>query len=251
RFGQIGLAERISPVRRSRRHHPLESVALSLVAVDVEKRRIDAQLVARQTGQSLNVKRRAGNRIPADRRNTICSEDKHIPVVRLNKVVAEFIDKHLIARVDRASGYDFAAMTKPTGKDVEILTKRVRRGVYEKTLPLTHEFRKSKKERDFSRHDLENLVVLARNNVNVIATQNKDLHDWPQIVGRRAGTGMPNDPIKGRLHRAGGNFERLQKIRANPDRDYDRPQDTFAVFPPMRFPSYRRQLMQRFIKYLR
>ena len=57
--------------------------------------------------------------------------------MRLNKVVTAFIDKHLVARVDRASGDNFAAMKKPTGKNVEILTKGVGRGVYEKALPLT------------------------------------------------------------------------------------------------------------------
>ena len=47
------VAERITAVRRSRRHYPLEPVTLGLFAVDVEKRRIDAQLIARQTGQDL------------------------------------------------------------------------------------------------------------------------------------------------------------------------------------------------------
>ena len=64
RFRQILVAGRITAVRRSRRHHPFEAVALGLFAVDVKKWRIDAQLVARQTGQSLNVKRRSGDRDP-------------------------------------------------------------------------------------------------------------------------------------------------------------------------------------------
>jgi hypothetical protein len=143
------VAGRITAVRRSHRHHPFEAVALSLFAVDVKKWRIDAQLIARQTGQSLNVKRRSGDRIRTNRRNIICPEDKNITVVRLNKVVAAFIDKDLVARVDRASGYNFAAMTKPTGKDIKILTKRIGRGVYEEILPLTYEARKSKKKATF------------------------------------------------------------------------------------------------------
>ena len=91
---------------------PVEPETLGLFAVDVEKRRIDPQLVAGQTGQSLDVKRRARVRVLANPRNTICSENKNIPVMRLNKVVTEFIHKHLVARVDRASGDNFACDEK-------------------------------------------------------------------------------------------------------------------------------------------
>ena len=125
RFRQIHVTWRITAVWRSRRHHPFEAVALGFFTVDEKKWRIDAQLVVRQTGQSLNVKRRSGDRIRANRRDIVCSKDENIPVVRLNKVVAAFIDKDLVARVDRASGDNLAAMNKPTGKDVEILAKRV------------------------------------------------------------------------------------------------------------------------------
>src|SRR6476661_8210388 len=164
------MAGRVTAVRQSHRHYSFEAVAAGLFAVDVKKWRIDAQLIARQTGQSLNIKRRSGDRIRTNRRNIICPEDKNVTVVRLNKVVAAFIDKDLVARVDRASGYNFAAMTNSAGKDIKILTKRVGRGVYEEILPLTDEPRKSKKEGHFLRHDLGNLVVLARNHVDVIAT---------------------------------------------------------------------------------
>src|SRR4029077_9280237 len=162
RFRQILVAGRITAVWRSRRHHPFEAVALGLFAIDVKKWRIDAQLVARQTGQSLDIKRRSGDGIRTNRWNIICPKDKNITVVRLNKVVAAFIDKHLVARVDRASGDNFTAMTKSAGKDIKILTKRIGRGVYEEILPLTYEPRKSKKEGYFLWHDLGNLVILAR-----------------------------------------------------------------------------------------
>ena len=97
--------------------------------------------------------------------------------MRLNKVVATFIDKDLVARVNRASGDNFATMTKPAGNDIKILTKRVWRGVYEETLPLTYEARKSKKEGYFPGDDLGNLVILARNHVDVIAPQNNKFDD--------------------------------------------------------------------------
>src|SRR4030095_1052585 len=91
RVSLIGVRPRLVPgritaIRRSRRHPPLEPITLRLFPVDVEKRWIDAQLVAGQTGQSLNVKRRSGNRIGANPRDNIFSEDKNIPAVRLNQV---------------------------------------------------------------------------------------------------------------------------------------------------------------------
>src|SRR4029077_4406485 len=195
RVRQIFVAGRITAVRRSRRHHPLEAGALGFFSVDLKKWRDDGQLVARQTGQSLNVKRRSGDRIRANRRNIICSEDKNIPVVRLNKVVAAFIDKDLVARVDRAPGDNFSAMTKPAGKDVKILTKRVGRGVYEKTLPLTYQSRKSKKEGYFLWHDLENLIVFARNHVDVIATQKNEFDDLSQTIWRRLRARMTDNSV--------------------------------------------------------
>ena len=47
---------------------------------------------------------------------------------------------------------------------------------------------------------------------------------------------MTDDAVQRRLHRAGRNLERLQKIGANPDRHDDGDEDDFDVFPPVRFP---------------
>src|SRR5262249_10019260 len=152
-------------------HHPLKAIALRFLAIDIKKWRINAQLVSRQTSQSLNIKRRSGNRIRADLRNVIGSENENVPIAVLNEVVAAFIDKDLVARVDRAAGNNLAAMNNPARRNVKILTKRVGRAIYEEILPLAHQPRKSKKEAYFLWYDLENLVVLARNDVDVIATQ--------------------------------------------------------------------------------
>src|SRR5262245_7311671 len=195
RFRQILVAGCITAVRRQHRHHPLKAVALGLFSVDVKKWRIDAQLVARQTGQALNIKRRSGDRIRANRRNTICPKNKNVSVMRLNKVVAELVHKHLVARIDCTPGNHFASMKKPTGKDVEILAERVGRGVDEKVLSLTHQSRKSKKEGDFPGHDFKNLVVLTRDHVDVIATENNELGDLSQDIWRRISGGMTNDPV--------------------------------------------------------
>mgnify|MGYP003693881481 CR=1 FL=1 len=79
----------------------------------------------------------------------ICPEDKNIAAMRLNKVVAKFVDKDLVACVDCASGNDFAAMINATRENVEIMTERVGRRVDEKVLPLADQSRKREKEEDF------------------------------------------------------------------------------------------------------
>ena len=55
---------------------------------------------------------------------------------------------------------------------------------------------------------------------------------------------MPDDAVQRRLHRPGWNLERLQKVRTNSDRHHDRHQDHFAIFPPVRFPRDRRELVK-------
>ena len=195
RFRQIFGAEGITLIRGSRRHHTFKAVALRSFAIDVKRWRIDAQLVSRQTGQSLDIKRRSGNRIRRDRRNIICSEDENVPVPRFNKVVAALIDKDLVARVDRAPGDNLAAMNKPTGKDVKVLAKRVGRGVYEETLPLAHQSRKGKEEGYFLWHDLKNLVVLARNHVDVIPTQKNEFDRLSQNIWRGLAARMTDNSV--------------------------------------------------------
>src|SRR5690348_11601164 len=104
--------------------------------------------------------------------------------MRLNKVVGAFVDKHLIAGVDCTSGNHLAAMTKPHGKNAEILAKRVRRRIYKKTLMLTYHARKGKKESHFLWYDLENLVVFVRNDIDVIPTANHKFNDLSHNVWR-------------------------------------------------------------------
>ena len=49
----------------------------------------------------------------------------------MDKVVAEFVDEHLVAGIDRASRDDLAAMIGPAGKDLKILSQNFRRRVDE------------------------------------------------------------------------------------------------------------------------
>jgi len=55
--------------------------------------------------------------------------NKNVASMRLNKVVTELIDKHLIARIDCASGNDVAAMINAAWENIEIMAKRVRRRI--------------------------------------------------------------------------------------------------------------------------
>src|ERR1044071_3352715 len=113
------MAKSIAAVRWPSRHDPLEPVALCFFAVDVKEWWIDAQLVAGYTSQALNVKRRSGNRIRANSRNIVCSKNKNIAIVRFNKVVGAFINKHLVACVDRAAGDNLPSVNKAPWKDVK------------------------------------------------------------------------------------------------------------------------------------
>src|SRR6266540_7215501 len=122
-----------------RRHYPSKTVTLCFLAVHIEKRRVDSQLVARQSGQPLNIKWRACLRIFANTRNVICPENKNVAPMRLNKVVTKLIDKHLIARIDCAPGNDVTAMINAAWENIEIMAKRVRRRIDQIFLPLANQ----------------------------------------------------------------------------------------------------------------
>jgi len=120
---------------------------------------------------------------------------KDIAAMRLNKVVAEFIHKDLVACVDCASGNDLPAVTDATRKNVEIMTERLGGRVHEKVLSLADQSRKSKKEEDFFWRDFKDLIILTRDDVDVIATQNNELADLLQNIRRWVCTGMTDDSI--------------------------------------------------------
>src|ERR1051326_3027338 len=122
-------------------------------------------------------------------------EYKHVAPARLNKVVAALVYKDLVACVDCSSGNDLAAMTNPTGKNVEIVTERLGRRVNKKVLPAADQSRKCEKEQNFLGHNLDNLILLLGNHVNVIATENNELADLSQNVWRQLRAGMTDDSV--------------------------------------------------------
>ena len=168
--------------------------------------------------------------------------------MRLNKVIAKLIDKYLIASIDCAPGNDVATMKNAARENVEIMTQRIGRRIDKILLPLANQLRKRKEKEHFLWLDLKQLIILTRYNVDVIATPNNELANLSQDVRRRSCARVTNDPVQGWLHRAGGNFERLQKIGANPHGHNDGHQNHLAVLSPMRFPCHWRQPVQRLIK---
>src|SRR5437870_1826495 len=129
---QIFTAQGVSSIRRCRRHYPSETIALGLLAIHIEKWWVNSEPITRHTGQPLNIKWRPCLRVFPNPRNMIRPKDKNIAAMRLNKVVATFIHKDLVARVDCASGNDLATVTNTARKNVEIMTERLGRGIYEK-----------------------------------------------------------------------------------------------------------------------
>ncbi len=105
--------------------------------------------------------------------------------MRFNKVITKLVDKYLVARIDRASCNDVPAMKNAAWENVEIMAKRVGRRIDQIFLPLANQLRKRKEKEHFLGLDLKKLIIIARNNVNVIATQDDELANLPQNVRRR------------------------------------------------------------------
>src|SRR5437879_7778808 len=92
--------------------------------------------------------------------------------------------------------------------------------------------------------NLQDLVVYPGNHVDVVAPANDELGDLLENIWRLRRHRPPDNAVEGRLHRTGRNFERLQEIGTNTDRNDDRDQNYFTIFPPVRLPRHRRALMQ-------
>jgi hypothetical protein len=99
----------------------------------------------------------------------ICPENENVALMRLNEVITEFIDKDLIACVHCAFGNDVAATISAAGENVEIMIESLRRRVDEKILLLADQSRKGEEKENFFLLDLKDLIILARDNVDVIA----------------------------------------------------------------------------------
>jgi hypothetical protein len=146
---QQRLPLRVTAIGPLGRHDPADAEVFRQLAVNVELRRIDPQLIARGAGQSLDVERRTRFRVLADAEDMIGAEDEDIAAPRVNEVVAELIDKDLITGIDRPARHDLAAMINVPRIDLEILAQNLRRRVNGETLLAANDVEKVKKKRNF------------------------------------------------------------------------------------------------------
>ena len=152
--------------------------------------------------------------------------------MRMNKVVAELVDENLVARVDRAARDDLAAMIGVAGIDLEILPQNFRRRVDREGLVIALDARESEEKEKLPRSHILDRVLLSRDDVDVVAAEDDEIDDLFEKVRRRRGRGLTDDAVERRLHRAGRDFEGLDEIGADADRDHDRDQDHFDVLAP-------------------
>src|SRR5438105_10937798 len=161
--------------------------------------------------------------------------------MRLDEVVGELVHKDLIARIDRTARDDLAAAISVSRKNIEIVPQCFRRHVNQKLLVLTNETRESEEKEKLFLLYLQDLIVLARDDVDVISAAHHEFSDLLKKIRQRDCRFyfVTDDPVERRLHRTGWDFERLQKIGTNSYRYHNRDQNYFAIFPPVGFPRHR------------
>src|SRR5439155_7327846 len=143
----------------------------------------------------LNVKRRSGFRVLSNARDVICPENENVAAMRFNEVVAKFINKDLIACVHCASRNNVAATIKPAGENAEIVSERLGWRIDQEILVTANQSRKGEEEENFFWFEFKNLIILTRDNVDVIATENNELADLPQNIRRWRRAGITNDSV--------------------------------------------------------
>src|SRR4029078_8760265 len=124
-----GLTLGITFIGLNRGHDPPNPITRGQLAVDIEIGWIDPQFVARRSGEPLDVIRRARFRILPNPEDMISAKDKDVAAMRMNKVIAELIDKDLIARINRPARDDLAPAIDIAGIDLEVLAQDFRRRV--------------------------------------------------------------------------------------------------------------------------
>src|SRR6266576_7099048 len=101
-------------------------------------------------------------------------ENEDVTPMRFYEVVSEFIHKHLVAGVDRSFGDDLTAAVGPTRIHVECAFQDLGRCINQPVLVKANYSGKREEEEEFLLLHLQDLIVLGRDNVDVIApAQNK------------------------------------------------------------------------------
>src|SRR5436309_5945909 len=115
-------------------------------------------------------------------------------------------------------------------------------------MQLSNQLSKCKEKKDFLWLNFKKLIILAGNNIDVVATPDDELANLPQKVRRGSRTRITNNPVQGRLHRTCWNLKWLQEIGANAHCHDNGHQNDFAILPPMRLPRHRCQPGKSFIQ---
>src|SRR2546430_16963622 len=105
---------------------------------------------------------------------------------------------------------------------------------------LTDDSRSSEEEDILLTLNLQHFIVLLRYHIDVVAPADDELRNLLQDVRWRPRHRVTDDAVESGLHRTGRNFEWLEEIGPNSNRNDDRHEDDFHVLSPMRFPSDRR-----------
>src|SRR6185295_2511747 len=104
--------------------------------------------------------RRAGFGIDSNSKDVISSKNEDVAIMRLDEVIAELVDKNLVARIDGAARNDITEFVRAARHDVEISAQCIRRCVDQKGLTLTDNAREGKKEEELLWQNLHDPVVL-------------------------------------------------------------------------------------------
>src|ERR1700730_12785033 len=171
--------------------------------VHKKERRVDPQRISRHTVQSLNVKRLARFRIARNSGDIIRSENKNITTMRLDEVVGELVHKDLIARIDRTARDDLTAAIGVSRKNIEIVPQSVGRSVNQKAfLFLANHAREGEEEQIFLYLHLKDLIVLARDDGDVISAAHHEFSDLLKKTRQRCCWFyfVTDDSVECRLH---------------------------------------------------
>src|SRR5689334_21899718 len=95
--------------------------------------------------------------------------------MRMNEVVTQFIDKHLVTGIDRAARNHLTLAIGVTGINLEILTKNLRRSVNFETLSGAFDPRKREKKEKLLLGDVLDHVLVIRNDINVVASADHEI----------------------------------------------------------------------------
>ena len=104
----------------------------------------------------------------------------------MNEIVAELVDKHLIAGIDRAARNDLPRMINVAGIDLEILLQDLRRRINREALVIALDARESEEEENFLLVTSLDRVLLVRDDIDVVAAEPTKSND---AAGRKFGAG--------------------------------------------------------------